>query len=198
MKESALAALTALALLASAGVAQAQSYSPSMTYPNPDGNMNSIRARGPCGDPWVTVALEIVNGRADPALCAVGLYNGGQWSSFNQLIHAVAATRNALASSGSRLSVERVQGASYSVIALWKGGSMVAAGGGNMVAAGGGNIVAAGGGNLLIINNRMVAAGGGNLVSPGGGNIAPVATIRQGYSLQSGRSVRLPTGGIGF
>lgn len=174
--------------------ATAQSYTPSMTYPNPDGN---IRGRGPCSDPWVSVALEIVHGRADPAYCAVGLYNGGSWNSFNQLVHAVAATRNSLNSSGTSFRVVPVQGASYNVIGIFQGGSLVAAGGGNMVAAGGGNMVAAGGGNLIIRNNQMVAAGGGNMVAAGGGNIAPIASLGSGYSLQSAKKrIALPVGGI--
>lgn len=164
--------------------AAAQSYSASTTYPNPDGS-----ARGPCNDPWVSRALEIVSGRADPAYCAVGLYNGGTWRSFNELVHAVASTRNSLNAAGASLRVVSVRGVSYNMIAVFEGDNLVAAGGGNLVAAGGGNLVAAGGGNILISNNQLVAAGGGN--------IAPVANLSSGYGLQSAKKrIRLPVGGI--
>lgn len=185
-----LGVVLAIAATGHAAPAAAQSYSPGMRYPNPDGDMNAIRRRGPCNDPWVTVALEIVYGRADPALCAVGLYRGGSWDSFNDLVHGVAATRNALSRSGATLRVVSVVRASYNMIGVFQGGSLVAAGGGNLVAAGGGNLVAAGGGNAVSIQgNQLVAAGGGNL--------APVATLGSGYSLQSAsRRIALPVGGI--
>jgi hypothetical protein len=193
-KSFALRALVATVATAAAWTlpAQAQSYNPGTTYPNPSG-----AARAPCNDPWVSAALEIVHGRADPALCAVGLYRGGSWGSFNELVHAVAATRNALSASGTSLRVVPVRGANFQAIGVYQGGSLVAAGGGNLVAAGGGNLVAAGGGNLILANNQLVAAGGGNLVSPGGGNLAPVASLGSGYSLQSAsKRIALPVGGI--
>ncbi len=189
MQKQMLVAAACAAAIAAGAPAAAQSYSPSRTYPNPDGDMNSVRSRGPCVDPWVTIALEMVNGRADPALCAPALYRGGSWGSFNDLIHAVYATKSRIGVS--TLRVLPVQGKSYNMIGVFQGGNLVAAGGGNLVAAGGGNLVAAGGGNMVSIQ-------GGRLVTTGGGNLAPVATVRQGYGLQSGRSIALPSGGIGF
>lgn len=190
--------MLAIAAAGAAAPATAQSYRASARYPNPGGDMNAVRSRGPCIDPWVTLAQEIVYGRADPALCAPALYRNASWSSFDELVHAVAATKAATGGTQT-LRVLPVHGARFSMIGVFQGGSLVAAGGGNLVAAGGGNLVAAGGGNAVaIVGNRLVAAGGGNLVAAGGGNLAPVATVRGGYSLQSGRSIRLPSGGIGF
>jgi hypothetical protein len=193
------AVLAAVTVFAAPAVAQ--SYSAGTRYPNPDAETAAARQRGPCNDPWVTIALERVYGRADPALCAPALYRGGSWGSFNDLIHAVAATRNATPAGWLR--VVPVRGASYNMIGVFNGGTLVAAGGGNLVAAGGGNLVAAGGGNIRIVNNQLVAAGGGNLVSPGGGNIAPVANFSPasggGYGLQStggAQTMRLPVGSI--
>lgn len=188
-----------VAALCVAGPIGAQSYTPTMRYPNPDGDMNSVRRRGPCLDPWVTIALEINYGRADPALCAPALYKLGRWGTFDELVHAVAATKAATGGT-STLRVVPVEGRNISMIGVFRGGSLVAAGGGNLVAAGGGNLVAAGGGNMVsIVSGRLVAAGGGNMVAAGGGNLAPVAEVKTStYGLKSGQSISLPAGTIAF
>lgn len=77
------------------GTAAAQSYNPSHNYGNPDPHTTAeARSRGPCGDPWVSLALIAVYGRADPSKCNVALYNGGQWNNYNQLMHAVAKQKS--------------------------------------------------------------------------------------------------------
>lgn len=81
--------------LSYAATAAAQSYNPRGNYANPDGNTTSAyKRKGPCADPWVTIALINVYGRAESSKCNVALYNGGQWSDFNQLVHAVAKRKN--------------------------------------------------------------------------------------------------------
>lgn len=78
-----------------AGTAAAQSYNPSHNYGNPDPHTTAeARSRGPCGDPWVTLALIAVYGRAESSKCNVALYNGGKWNNYNQLMHAVAKQKS--------------------------------------------------------------------------------------------------------
>lgn len=78
-----------------AATAAAQSYNPGGNYANPDGNTTAAyKRKGPCGDPWVTIALINVYGRAESSKCNVALYNNGHWSDFNQLVHAVAKRKN--------------------------------------------------------------------------------------------------------
>lgn len=78
-----------------AGTAAAQSYNPRGNYANPDMNTTAVyKRKGPCGDPWVTIALINVYGRAESSKCNVALYNNGHWSDFNQLMHAVAKRKN--------------------------------------------------------------------------------------------------------
>ena len=68
-------------------IASAQStYEATASHANPDGTTEAfIKRCGPCGDPWVTMALERVFGKADAAKCNVGRYNNGRWSSYNEL-----------------------------------------------------------------------------------------------------------------
>jgi hypothetical protein len=88
-------ALALASTLAFAGAAAAQSYNPRGNYANPDVNTTAAyKRKGPCNDPWVTIALDNVYGRAEPSKCNVALYNNGHWSDFNQLMHAVAKRKN--------------------------------------------------------------------------------------------------------
>jgi len=68
-------------------------YYPMNSYANPDETTTRVtKQRGPCSDPWVTMALTRVYGAADAGKCDAKLYNGGSWGSYNELIHAVALT----------------------------------------------------------------------------------------------------------
>lgn len=157
-----------------AGTAAAQyyNYNPRNTYGNPAPDMTAeARRKGPCGDPWVTLALINVYGRADPSKCNVALYNGGRWNDFNQLMHAVAKQKGA---SGGTAAVptltltdtyhkcspaanhcEIFSKEKIKVGILTDGNftpevpPMVAAGGGNLVGNDGAGMVAAGGGNAV-------------------------------------------------
>lgn len=168
------------------GLASAQgTYSVSARYANPEQTTTDMaRKRGPCGDPWVTIALERVHGRADPAKCNVKLYNNGQWSDYNQLVHAVAKAGGVAGPGGGNaggppkptIDVTQVKyeclsqtscnlfAKSGEKIGVVAGGQLSVSLPPNMVAAGGGNLVGNDGAS-------MVAAGGGNMVAAGGGNI---------------------------
>lgn len=88
-------ALVLTLTFAGAAAAQYYNYNPRNTYGNPAPDITAeARSKGPCGDPWVTLALINVHGRADPSKCNVALYNGGRWNDFNQLMHAVAKKKN--------------------------------------------------------------------------------------------------------
>lgn len=147
-----LSLISGIALVLAPNLAFAQSYNRNQTYQAPK-NFESYRGR-PCNDPWVTIALQIVNGTANPAYCSPSLYNGGQWNSFDRLVHAVADTNQQLNSQGVTLKAVKTSGgvgiavfqSSKSLGVLDR--SLVAAGAGNLVAAGAGNLVAAGAGNF--------------------------------------------------
>lgn len=65
--------------------------------PNPsDQSVANARRNGPCRDPWITIAIwDLVGGTRQPAgvgdlgECNYMLYNGGSWSSYDQLYRAV-------------------------------------------------------------------------------------------------------------
>ena len=85
-----LASVVIAACLVLPGAAAAKDYDPRSVYPNPEPEAAANWKRlGPCADPWVTMALQVVHGTADRAKCAKALYNGGRWSNFNELVHAV-------------------------------------------------------------------------------------------------------------
>src|SRR5688572_2228947 len=89
--------MTAMAVSVAPQPANAQGYNPRTNYPNPS-QQETQAARGmTCRDPWVSLALQKVKGSVNAAYCLVTLYNGGQWDSYNTLIHAVAGTTGSLA-----------------------------------------------------------------------------------------------------
>ena len=189
----------------------AQSYTRGFTYPNPDGDMSKFRDK-PCRDPWVTIAVQIVYGTANAARCVTQQYNKGQWSSFNQLVHAVADYKRKMSEEKLTFSPRWIVGTNRVVPALMDSntGAIVAAGAGNIVAAGGGNIVAAGGGNIIGNNganlrpSRLIGPDGATLIGNDAGSIKSMkyddyrnsakVDLTTGKVLQSSRTVRLPGG----
>ena len=185
-----LAAVGALSLLC-ASASQAQSYSASMRYPNPNGDMNLFRNK-PCRDPWVTIALQIVHGRANAGACLIALYNNGRWNDFNQLVHAVAATKKTLDAQGLSIRAARVEGSRAIVAVLVDNRA-----GGRIVAAGGGNVVSTGGNGLIGPDGAtLIGNDAGSLVGMNGNTLrsTPSFAFSTGYSLQGSRVVRLPGG----
>lgn len=165
-KIAVLATVAAAASWSSVALAQ---YSPRETYANPDSTSTQVfqSSRKVCGDPWVTIAVERVFGRGfDPVHCDVRNFNSGQWTDYNQLVHAVGAYKADIDRQRVAFFAAVVNGETKVIVAsqgkpqflanpadlglqVQASGKMVAAGGGNMVAAGGGNMVAAGGGNVM-------------------------------------------------
>ena len=85
--------LMAASSVGAAGIAHAQDYSPMLSYANPDRTTEElVRQRGPCSDPWVTLAQTRVFGTATLAGCDIKRYNNGSWNSYNELIHAMGMT----------------------------------------------------------------------------------------------------------
>lgn len=173
----------AIALLSLSFFAVAQSYNSTANYTAPGAGtvgFEATKKRGPCPDPWVTMAQEVVYGSARAERCSPSLYNGGRWGNYNELVHTMAKVKaggNSTAQpagptidvtlvkyqdAGSRTNLFSNNGIPLGFL---QGGritvslppNMVAAGGGNMVAAGGGNMVAAGGGNLVANVERALA-----------------------------------------
>jgi len=161
------------------------SYKASGSYANPDGNTTEVwKKRGPCGDPYISIALIAVFGAADRAKCDAAQYNGGRWNNYNDLVHAVwrrwqaaLPTLDVGTVSFKMVSdtVAKIAAANGTPVGEMKNGKLevdpattqrlVAAGGGNIVSKEGNSLVAAGGGNL-------VGPDGGTLVAAGGGNLA--------------------------
>ena len=170
-----LSLIPAIVVALAPNLALAGSYNSSQTYQAPK-NFESYRGR-PCNDPWVTIALQIVTGTANPAYCSPSLYNGGQWNSFNQLVHAVAATNQQLNSQG--ITFQGVKTSDGVGIAVFQSGRNLGTTDSSLVAAGSGSLVAAGSGSLI-------AAGVGNFKFSQGG-----------YGLKSvKREVKLPKGAL--
>lgn len=187
----------AASMLGFPGTALAQSYNPNAGYENPyPEQTEAARRRGPCSDPWVTIAQERLFGRADPSRCNISLYNNGQWRDYNQLIHAMAARLPRLdcrtvyyARNGSSVSLvcgnvrAGVLNNQAFIIDSQTRASIVAGGGLNLVGQDGASVVATDGAGL-------VGDGGGTLQARiesklQSANIVPAPGT---YGLQSGVS----------
>src|SRR5437667_1490804 len=76
--------------------------------PNPSAQrVADATAKGPCRDPWITLAIwakvggtRQPNGVGDLQECSPALYHGGSWSSYDQLYSAVDQTLSGLNSAG--------------------------------------------------------------------------------------------------
>lgn len=168
-------------------------YSSKSSYADPDGTTSQIhKQRGPCSDPWVTIALINVYGKAESSRCNIKLYNGGNWRNFNELQHAVAKAGNFPTVDVSQIKATKVDSDTISVaskngvpLGQFDNGRLTVSLPPNMVAAGGGNMVAAGAGN-------MVAAGAGNLTDAVKDVLEksnpPVSFQGGGYGLQSAKN----------
>jgi hypothetical protein len=161
------AAIVSAVATTAPSVAGAQTYSQSSSYANPDNTTTEvIRRRGPCTDPWVTMALERVYGSADRILCDARRYNNGSWSSFNQLVHAVGKVsrlpvfdvRTGTARNVSDVSVDVFEARGRKVGTITNGefvvdpamvSTMVAAGGGNLIGNDGSTLVGNDGASLI-------------------------------------------------
>lgn len=138
---------------------------PAAAQANPNAaETQAARNRGPCSDPWVTLALESVYGRVpDRRHCAIGLYANGSWNSYSQLVGEVRLHRYTFGA-------VKIGGtgplAGKFALGIFSRGSLVAAGGENLVAAGAGNLVGNDGAS-------MVAAGAGNIVQDGNALFSP-------------------------
>lgn len=184
MKSTVATAIAVGIAMAIAQDANAQSYNPRSNYANPNQSETQQGRSLGCSDPWVGLALLRVNGRVDKAYCGTWLYNGGRWSDFNQLVHAVAQTRDSLASQHVRLALG-VTPQNTPTVVLIKDNRMVAAGGGNVV---GSNVMG------LVGNDGSSVKVPTNLLGNDGGSLRYGA---QGVKLSASKMVvRLPVGVI--
>lgn len=152
---------------------------------NPSDQLTAdARQRGPCKDPWITIAIWDFNGGmsnpqgvADAGECDPNLYGGvGSWNSYDQLYNVVEPTIRYLHNSGRSfkiLSDGRV-GGTTSVLMLSNGfvtSQRVISN--NLITSDGASIA------------RVVSQGGGNVVSQGGGNVLSDGsdTLRIGNSV---------------
>ena len=167
------------------GAVAAQSYSSSTKYDNPSNETTALaKKNGPCSDPWLTIALTKVYGSADIHKCNASLYNGGRWSDYNQLVHAVAKAKGSVYSpTAPNFGLNPIAPRPLAAITAPAGRAGLAdhkmtaqeaqaqirAKGGNLTLAQANQLVAAGGGNLTLLQVLgLVAAGGGNLVGNDG------------------------------
>lgn len=195
------ASWASVACIAVPGAAAAKDYNPRGVYANPEAESIATWKRlGPCADPWVTMALNVVHGTADRAKCNAALYNGGRWSDFNDLVHAVGRKQATISGSASAsrptidLSRIKYQCSTPNICAIFSndGNKVGLLSNGKfqpevpatMVAAGGGNLVGNDGASLITDNGAgLVAAGAGNLIAQKV-NMNPPASPMGGYSLQ--------------
>lgn len=168
--------------------AAAQNFNAQTRYANPtQQETNAARALG-CADPWVGLALKKVKGSFTVADCLVRLYNGGNWDSFNTLIHAVNGTKASFAQAGAALLPARFPNGSPGVV-LRLNGQIVAAGGGNLIGQDGASIaslIGKGGAGVVNVPANLIGTGVGSLKVGAAGE----------RHLQSKGSVRLPSGAL--
>ena len=163
--------------LLAAGSAMAQVSNP------PAARVDYARKAGFCTDPWVTIVIWFAHGSTrDPngvgniGECNPQLYNGGQWSTFDQLLQAYYATDKALTSAGVRmtlrdnrngtLTVDTRIAAAFDTYVV--AGKIATVNGANLVT----HVVSTGAGNVLGNSGAgVVGTGGGSVVSTGAGNI---------------------------
>lgn len=195
------ASLATLAFTALPGAATAQDYNPRSSYADPDSTTTDVwKRRGPCGDPWVSIALSRVYGTVDPAKCNVALYNGGRWNNYNELVHAVGRQKNAGGGTASapkptidlrRLKYDCPTPSSCSIfsndgdkVGVLTNGNFQPELPAKIVAAGGGNLVGNDGASLVGNDGAsLVAAGSLNLIAQKV-NMNPPASPLRGYALQ--------------
>jgi len=156
--------LIAAAMFATLCVGEA---SAQMSGPTLDRMTAEARQKGPCRDPWITVAYWDLTGstRSPQGVgnlgeCAAMLYNGGSWSSYAELYRHVSQFYHtapsgtfaaARVSNGWKLSTT-VAGTTVSQIISNDGASIISNDGGSIVAQGGGNL-AGGGPNYKVVSS---------------------------------------------
>ena len=134
--------------------------------PNPSAQrVADASAKGPCRDPWITLAIwaktggtRQPNGVGDLQECSPALYNGGSWSSYDQLYRAVDQTLSGLNSAGITFSMSSPVNGVVTLKTLVNG---VAIGSGTVRV---GQIL----GNS---SSGVVAQGAGNIISQGGSGL---------------------------
>ena len=179
------------------GAVAAQSYSSSSKYDNPSTETTALaKKNGPCSDPFVTIALIKVYGSADIHKCNASLYNGGRWSDYNQLVHAVAKAKGNLSAPalgaglvGQKMTAQEAQAqirAKGGNLTLAEANQLVAAGAGNLtqrqvlglVAAGGGNLVGNDGASFKVGPSGSLIGNDGSTFRVSGGNVVPTGAGR--------------------
>jgi hypothetical protein len=189
--------LAGACFVAAAAPAGARYYNSTGNYANPDGTMTQ-QARGRvCSDPWVTLALESVYGSADPAKCSIDLYNRGQWRDYNELVHAVEATRLAFLKAGLDLKLGFDTAAKKPIVVLVDGSNRVIGNdSGSLIEKSVAKVIGNDSGSL-ISNSPGVISPNGGLFNVNAAQL-PKFTITTNFSLLSGaqRSIRLPAGNV--
>lgn len=165
--------------------AAAQGYNPRASYPNPSQQETQAARSMACRDPWVSLALQKVKGGINPAYCLITLYNGGQWDSYNTLIHAVGATTASFAQQGVELAPARFPTGEPAIL-LKLHGQIVAAGGGNLIGQDGAGLIGKGGAGVTTVPANLIGVGVGSLKFAG-------PNVR--YQASKG-AIRLPKGAL--
>jgi len=124
--------------------------------PNPSASaVASARQRGPCRDPWITIAIESALSRSPQGVgtfgeCNPSLYNGGSWGSYNELYQGVrtafsnlngnvSISRSSLANGQYKIVMDAGSGFVWTQIISHDGGTLITSDGAGVVASGGGN-----------------------------------------------------------
>jgi len=131
------------------------------TFPNPTAQRTEeARRSGPCRDPWITIAIFFLNGGTQKIAgiggfgeCNPALYNGGSWSNYNELEHAVEKTKSALNSAGVGYQMTSLPGGNAEIKLLDRGAvvdKIQVNNGANVISNDGNSLVASGGGNYTV------------------------------------------------
>jgi hypothetical protein len=148
-----------------------------MRNPTPQETARARRT-GPCRDPWVSIALtyrrlgnyytgdntSYIAGVGDYGECNASLYNGGSWSSFDQLYRGVQTALNNM-SGNVRISMSSLGGRQFRITYdagggyAWSqtvrligdaGSTLISSDSASLITDNGGGVVASGGGNFRV------------------------------------------------
>jgi len=134
------------------------------------------RRKGPCVDPWVSMAVTQANGgftlpstsNGSDGECDVSQYNKGQWNSYAELSSGVSDARTDLSNSGNSWEAYTIKGVGKSLFLMGSDGKALWA---KLVGNDGASLVGNDGASIQTIIAKMVAAGGGNVVPTGAGRL---------------------------
>jgi hypothetical protein len=139
----------------------------------PNSQQTEAARNRPCADPWINIAFQQLGygtpgGFGNYGDCNTQLYNGGSWSSYEQLKGYVKTAQEQMTQAGYEYTLVKMKDdPSKLAVALTRGSSIIAQGGGNVITNAGGNIVTNASSNFNVSTSMFNNLPVSNLVSVG-------------------------------